>query len=523
LETQEQLQALFNRYLNNESTSEEVEMLMKYFHTDNQTYLDQLILEVFEKSEDTSSNDLQPLPDRVFNGIQTRIHSVAKPVQRSLWPRIAAAASIILAIGAGIFFYASYYAARHPDLSRHPDARRDLLNYANDIAPGKNTATITLANGSTIVLSDAKTGVVVGAESLKYNDGSAVDANDSSRHLNLSRHLDDRRTDQRELNETAKNNNSSELNLLNSTDKRSLPYGRDDVRGVDGGGSRNNARGGLLTATTPRGGTYQITLPDGTKVWLNAASSLKFPASFSSLKTRSVELTGEAYFEVAKDKTHPFIVKTDKQEVQVLGTHFNINAYNDEGSTKTTLLEGSVRVVYALRDPEPTRHLEGSAATRDLLNSTDKRSLPYGRDDERGQYDGKGQYHGKRQYDEKVRDDGASRNDRQVGTTIILKPNEQAILKNNKINILPIDVQTEIAWKEGYFSFNNSSLAEVLTEVARWYNVEVVFEDNAVKKKIILGSVSRYDNLSRVIRVLDRMEVATFKLEGNKLLVNKRK
>src|SRR5690606_5417426 len=99
-------------------------------------------------------------------------------------------------------------------------------------------------------------------------------------------------------------------------------------------------------------GQYQITLPDGTKVWLNAASSLKFPSTFTGLGNRKVELSGEAYFEVAKDKTHPFIVNSTGQEVEVLGTHFNISNYADEGIAKTTLLEGSVRVSLGGRHPE---------------------------------------------------------------------------------------------------------------------------------------------------------------------------
>jgi ferric-dicitrate binding protein FerR (iron transport regulator) len=262
-----------------------------------------------------------------WNRVSSKLFTQNAVIRKRFWPRIAAAAAILLVVGAGIFFYTN----------RSVTEKVQTPAYANDIAPGKNTATITLTDGSTIVLSDAKTGVVVGAESLRYNDGSAVRTGDA-------RHLDDRRTDQRELNETDKNNINSELNLLNSTDKRSLPYGRDDVRGVDGRGSRNNARGGLLTASTPRGGTYQVTLPDGTKVWLNAASSIKFPASFAALKERRVFLNGEAYFEVSKDKAHPFIVKSASQEVEVLGTHFNVNAYAGEPNTKTTLLEGAVKV-----------------------------------------------------------------------------------------------------------------------------------------------------------------------------------
>lgn len=96
------------------------------------------------------------------------------------------------------------------------------------------------------------------------------------------------------------------------------------------------------TVTTPRGGHYQIVLPDGSQVWLNAASSIRFPTAFTG-KERNVEITGEVYFEVAKNKTLPFVVKVNSAEVKVFGTHFNIMAYNDEAAVKTTLLEGSVQ------------------------------------------------------------------------------------------------------------------------------------------------------------------------------------
>ena len=107
----------------------------------------------------------------------------------------------------------------------------------------------------------------------------------------------------------------------------------------------NNPKNQYNTIETPKGGRYQLQLPDGTKVWLNSASKLIYPSSFSSHKNRKVELSGEAYFEVAKDKDRPFLVKTIMQEVEVLGTHFNISSYEDEPSVKTTLLEGSVKVI----------------------------------------------------------------------------------------------------------------------------------------------------------------------------------
>lgn len=156
----------------------------------------------------------------------------------------------------------------------------------NDIRAGGNKAILTLADGKTIDLSDAKTGLIIDASKITYTDGSKVQT-------------------------------------------------------TSGDPALHNKK---LTVSTPRGGTYEVVLPDGTRVWLNAASSLIFPSNFKDLAQRKVVLNGEAYFEVAKNKLKPFIVATDKQEVEVLGTHFNINNYADEAIVKTTLLEGSVKV-----------------------------------------------------------------------------------------------------------------------------------------------------------------------------------
>lgn len=186
-----------------------------------------------------------------------------------LWPKIVGIAAALTFLAIGIYFYG-----------------QSGITVRNDIAPGKNMAMLTLADGSTIALSDAKTGVVINASSLKYNDGSVIQDADS----------------------------------------------------IHSPGAEAK-----LTTSTPNGGTYQVILPDGTHVWLNAASSLKFPSKFSS-GNREVTLSGEGYFEVTKDKAHPFVVKSKGQEVRVLGTHFNINSYADEPGVKTTLLEGAVMV-----------------------------------------------------------------------------------------------------------------------------------------------------------------------------------
>lgn len=178
--------------------------------------------------------------------------------------------------------------------------------YANDINPGGNKATLTFTSGQTIPLDSSKTGILIGND-LKYNDNT----------------------------------------LLNSTSKRSLPYSREDGEVQ------------TITASTPTGGTYQLTLADGTKVWLNAASSLTFPSNFRSQK-RQVKLSGEAYFEVAKNRKQPFIVTSTGQEITVLGTHFNVSAYSDENYTKTTLLEGSVKVNTAILKPSQQSTLSSS-------------------------------------------------------------------------------------------------------------------------------------------------------------------
>lgn len=205
-----------------------------------------------------------------------------------LWSRIAGIAAAVAFIALGLWFFI----AKH-QVSDHKTA--DVIS-TNDIVPGKNRATLTLANGKVITLSEEKSGVVIDVSSglIYYNDGTKVKA-------------------------------SSE-GALNSGAKK------------------------MLTMSTPKGGAYQVILPDGTKTWLNAASTLKFLEDFSGANQRRVELIGEAYFEVAKDKQHPFIVVSGGQEVEVLGTHFNINSYESEAEMRTTLLEGSVKVSYKSND-----------------------------------------------------------------------------------------------------------------------------------------------------------------------------
>lgn len=253
--------------------------------------------ELFKKYEaGTLSEDERRLLEKWYNQhatesknqaghteLEERLKSIAGkiPVRyratktRRLYYRIAAAASILIVISLSAWW------AYHRDT-----AENQLVQ--NDIVPGSNKAVLTLADGRTIDLSEAQSGIIVRDENINYQDGSAL---------------------------TAVSN-----------------------------GKERGGETALLKLTTPQGGTYQITLSDGTKVRLNAASTLKYPSRFSG-QTREVEITGEAYFEVMSNADKPFKVFSKGQEIEVVGTVFNVQVYADEPEVKTTLVEGSVQIV----------------------------------------------------------------------------------------------------------------------------------------------------------------------------------
>jgi len=235
----------------------------------------------FEQDQDLTSrlnaDEKTALEQKLLGKINSRLDV---PVYQLKWRYFAVAAAVLIMISAGIGFYRSYTSNNEaPVYAKHK----------NDIAPGKNKAMLTLADGSVIDLSEQANGILASQQQTK----------------------------------------------IVKTADGTLKY--------EGGSSANNenAGGGLNTITIPRGGQYQIILPDGSKVWLNSSSSLKYPAVFLGNK-REVELSGEAYFEIAHDKAKPFIVRSAGQFVKVLGTHFNINSYPDKSPAKTTLLEGSI-------------------------------------------------------------------------------------------------------------------------------------------------------------------------------------
>jgi len=253
----------------------------------------------------------------------------------------------------------------------HVQATRQVAaTQAADLKPGSNKAVLILADGSKIVLDSTKRGKIARQQSLAI-------INIKSGEIVYNAEAAAGKPDQ-----------PVAVNLLNYN-----------------------------TMETPRGGQYEVVLPDGTRVWLNAASSLKYPVIFAGNKRR-VELTGEAYFEVAKNAAKPFIVKTRGQSVEVLGTHFNINSYADEQAVKTTLLEGSVKV-NGSTGGEIVKLIPGQQA----VNITGKLSV--------------------------IRD---------------------------------ADTGEATAWKDGKFIFRDVELKTIMRQLSRWYDVDVVYEGQIATK-----------------------------------------
>lgn len=232
--------------------------------------------------------------------------------------------------------------------------------------------------------------------------------------------------------------------------------------------------GNLLQLSTPRGGQYQAVLPDGSKIWLNAASSIRFPSKFEG-NERKVEVTGEVYLEIAKNTKQPFMVKANGTEVQVLGTSFNIDAYGDEGAIKTTLVEGSVKVKAfgrgVLLAPGQQAVVKGLLETPGGSGRTEYFSSPNGRDDGGGE----------------------------------------------RILIQTTNVEQAIAWKNGLFSFEDASIQTVMRQISRWYDVEIVYEGK-LSKAVFEGKIQRTLQLSQVLKNLEQSDVH-FKMDGKKIIV----
>lgn len=313
---------------------------------------------------------------------------------KALWPRIAAAAAILLLLSAGSYF-----------LLHKPEVQQIAQIQKQDITPGRNQATLTLANGRKIVLTKSLNG------NLAQQGNTAIQVNAGTALTYISKGI-----------------NSSAGQMQYNT----------------------------LSTTRGEQSPYVLILGDGTKVWLNAASSITYPVAFNG-KDRQVKITGEAYFEVVHNAAHPFKVTVKGQTIEDIGTTFNINAYDDEPVIKTTLVSGSIKV-----------------ANKDQ--------------------------------------------------SALLKPGQVAITHANqsKIQINNIDTEGVVAWKNGYFLFDRENLESIMRKVSRWYNVDIQFSSDQCKKSAYWGSITRYTNVSKVLKMLEETGHEHFSIADQKIIVTEK-
>lgn len=323
-----------------------------------------------------------------------RLHEQIKPARKSFFMRRSLAiAAVVFLIASGVVIFFSGESNRD-EMSSQPK----VVAIADEVVPGKNRATLTLDGEPAISLDEVKNGLLV-------QQGNITISKRADGHLVYS---------------SIVNEKSAIKPVFNKV-------------------------------VTPRGGQYQLVLADGTKVWLNAASSLRFPVAFSG-KSRLVQLEGEAYFEVAKNSKFPFVVKTKQMNVDVLGTHFNVSAYADEDVVRTTLLEGSVRLTAAAKKA-------------------------------------------------------------------MLKPGEQAVFgKDQNLQVMKANAEDAVAWKNGYFVFDNENIQSIMRKVSRWYDVSVVYKGN-IDQKEFGGTVSRFNSVSSVLKSLELTGTVHFKQEGRRIIV----
>ena len=299
---------------------------------------------------------------------------------------VAAAAVFLIVSTLGILYYRTA-ANAEADFAK-VSTQSDL-----DIAPGGNKAVLTLSDGSQVVLDDKGLGAITeqsGMVITKKADGEIVYRSKSSEHIDF---------------------------------KGDPPHN---------------------TVSTPAGGQFQVVLPDGTKAWLNAASQITFPVKFTKGE-RKVKIAGEVYFEVANNKRLPFRVLAANQTIEVLGTHFDVMAYEDEPNIKTTLLEGSVKVTYK-------------------------------------------------------------------GMSKVLEPGQQSRAgKGSSLDVSFVNTEDAVAWKNGYFMFNNESLESIMRKVSKWYNVDVHYEGRRGNLNFG-GMVSRSKNIGEVLKIMELTGKVKFKL-----------
>jgi transmembrane sensor len=398
LENTDQISILFQKYLNHSCSEAEVKQLLAYFDTDV-SVLDNLAqLVEDELTRDVSAAidpEVQQMLDDGFQRILTS-RSALKVVHKNRFKPVYRNLTIAAAVCAAVlllFFYPQYHKNNF-----------DVGAEQADFKPGTEKAVLMLEDGRSIDLAS------VGEGALSDNNGISV----------------------------------------NKTADGKLVYQVMDTEKKDGQLTFN-------TLSTPKGGQYRVVLPDGSAVWLNAASSLTFPRRFSAIERR-VALKGEGYFEIAKLMNKkgriPFIVESRGQQVEVLGTHFNINAYPENSMIKTNLLEGSVKLI-------------------------------------------KGK------------------------SSCMLIPGEQASIDTftDRITVEKnADPESVIAWKNGKFSFDEANIKDVMQQISRWYDVEVFYKGD-FSDVLLSGDIARSENANQILKLLKGTHQVDFIVSGRTITV----
>jgi len=400
----DKLHDLLRQYFDDTISPSDYSELLEYLKTADQDVIEQVIDEemlsldsgaIFSKKQ--SENVLNRIKsDPRFRTAATGQEEVYQPkvikfYQRA-WFRVAAAVLV--------FCTAGLLMIRHRKVQ--DNTNKTAVNHVSaPIVPGGQKATLTMSNGKVIVLANAANGILANtgvSKIVKQRQGQIV--------------------------YDAKGNNTASNEV------------------------------GYNTLTTPRGGEYQVVLPDGSKVWLNAASSITYPVQFTG-NERRVKLTGEAYFEVARNKEKPFYVTMSDAEVRVLGTHFNISAYSDDDAITTTLLEGSVQV-------------------------TKNHSVS------------------------------------------LLKPGQQAVVnhRSDDIAVSEANIEDAMAWKNGYFIFNDDNITGIMKKVSRWYDVDVYYAADLSDQKFG-GSYHRSKSIDELLQYLEMIGKVHFKVQERRITVMK--
>lgn len=384
---------LIYKYRHQLCTREELEELLDYLASGNHEFELQTAIERQLAIETDSAEAEDKETEVIFENINRAISlTETKSWAKRIWWLSAAAAILIV----GLFAIHQFKGTEVKPLKKPYAANKTKPL----ILPGGNRAILTLANGKTISLTNASDGKLAqegGIGVTKTKDGQLVYAGHN-------------------------------------------------------GGPNGDDIASLNVITIPRGGTYNLVLSDGTRIWLNSGSSLTFPSSFTESERR-VQLIGEAYFEVAQNGK-PFKVITATQTVNVLGTHFNIEAYQDEQAVKTTLLEGSVQVT--------------------------------------------------------------KKNEK-----ILLAPGQMSVNRETEhLHVRKANITEVMAWKDGLFIFDNESIAEVMRKAARWYDVEVRYEDK-VEQKRLFGTVSRYKTIDELLDNIALAGKIKYRIEGRRIVFMK--